>query len=177
MDFLHRRLEARVARMEEEPETEKALNFLRAKVEAVPRTMAVRFGLSLERDKWSVADTLHQTKIWAAKVAPMPGKVAVFHVDALRFEMGSDLAGQIPEAKDLKLEAAIGVLPSITPFGMAALLPGAAESYSVVATGGTVGARIGSKAIARNIAAALDEAEAVRRKRTRSRCFTTRAAR
>ncbi len=33
MDLLHRRLEGRLARMEEEPETEKPLNLLRAKVE------------------------------------------------------------------------------------------------------------------------------------------------
>jgi hypothetical protein len=147
MDLLHRRLEARVARMEEEPETEMALNILRAKVEAVLRTMAERFGQSLERDKWSVTDTLHQTKIWASKVAPLPGKVAVFHVDALRFEMGADLAGQIPEGKDLKLEPAVAVLPSITRLGMAALLPGAAESYSVVDAGKKVGAKLGNQVL------------------------------
>lgn len=147
LDFLHRRLEARVARMEEEPETEHSLNVLRAKVEAVLRALAEKFGLALERDKWSVADTLHQTKIWASRVAPLAGKVAVFHVDAMRFEMGADLAGQLPEAKDLKVEAAIAVLPSITPLGMAALLPGAAESYSVVESGGKLGARVGTQVL------------------------------
>ena len=147
MDFLHRRLEARVARMEEEPETEKSLNILRAKVEAVLRVLAQKFGQALERDKWSVPDTLPQTKIWATKVEPLVGKVAVFHVDAMRFEMGADLAGQLPEAKDLKVEAALAVLPSITPLGMAALLPGAAESYSVVESAGKLGARVGGQVL------------------------------
>lgn len=147
LDLLHRRLEARVARMEEEPETEQSLNLIRAKVESVLRALAERFGLALERDKWVIADTLHQTKIWAAKVAPSPGRVAVFHVDAMRFEMGADLAGQLPEAKDLKVEAAIAVLPSITPLGMAALLPGAAESYSVVESGGRLGARVNGQVL------------------------------
>lgn len=147
LDLLHRRLEARVARMEEEPETEKSINLIRAKVESVLRALAERFGQALERDKWLVADTLHQTKIWATKVAPLAGKVAVFHVDAMRFEMGADLAGQLPEAKDLKVEAAIGVLPSITPLGMAALLPGAAESYSVVELSGKLGARVGGQVL------------------------------
>ena len=147
LDLLHRRLEARVARMEEEPETEKSLNLIRAKVESVLRLLAERFGQALERDKWLVADTLHQTKIWAIKVAPLAGKVAVFHVDAMRFEMGADLAGQLSEAKDLKVEAAIAVLPSITPLGMAALLPGAAESYSVVEAGSKLGARVGGQVL------------------------------
>ncbi len=147
MDLLHRRLEARVARMEEEPETETALNVVRAKVEKTLRTMAEKFAQALVRDKWLVADTLHQTKFWSGRVASTPGRVAVFYVDALRFEMGSDLSAQIPEAKDLKLEPAIAVLPSITPLGMAALLPGAAESYSVVDAGDRVGAKIGSKVL------------------------------
>ncbi len=145
LDSLYRRLEARVARMEEEPETEQSLNILRAKVETVLRTLAEKFGPALERDKWLVSETLHQTKIWAKKVAPVSAKVAIFHVDALRFEMGMELARQLPEAKDLLVEPAIAVLPSITPLGMAALLPGAAESYSVVESGGKLGAKVDSQ--------------------------------
>ena len=147
MDLLHRRVEARVARMEEEPETEKSLNILRGKVENVLRLMAEKFGKSLERDKWTVANTLHQTSIWSTHVAPMSGKVAVFFVDAMRFEMGTDFAAQVPEAKDLKIEAAVSVLPSITPLGMAALLPGAAESYSVVEVGGKLAAKVDGQAL------------------------------
>ncbi len=145
MDSLYRRLEARVARMEEEPETEQALNILRDKVELVLRTLAERFWLALERDKWVVSDALQQTKIWVKKVAPVSGRIAIFHVDALRFEMGMELARQLSEAKDLLVEPAIAVLPSITPLGMAALLPGAAESYSVVESGGRLGARVDSQ--------------------------------
>jgi hypothetical protein len=147
LDLLHRRLEARVARMEEEPETEKSLNLLRARVENVLRLMADKFGQALQRDKWTVANTLHQTRIWSTQVAPLSGKVAVFFVDAMRFEMGTDFAAQVPEAKDLKIEAAISVLPSITPLGMAALLPGAAESYSVVEVGGRLAAKVDGQAL------------------------------
>jgi hypothetical protein len=147
MDLLHRRVEARVARLEEEPETEKSLNILRGKVENVLRLMAEKFGKSLERDKWTVSNTLHQTRIWSTHVAPLSSKVAVFFVDAMRFEMGTDFAAQVPEAKDLKIEAAVSVLPSITPLGMAALLPGAAESYSVVEVGGKLAAKVDGQAL------------------------------
>ncbi len=159
LDLLHRRLEARVARMEEEPETEKSLNFLRAKVENVLRLMAEKFGQALERDKWTVANTLHQTRIWCTQVAPMSGKVAVFFVDAMRFEMGTDFAAQVPEAKDLKIEAAISVLPSITTLGMAALLPGAAESYSVVEVGGKLAAKVDGQALS-EVKARMDHLKA-----------------
>ena len=40
------------------------------------------------------------------------------------------------------MRPAVGALPSITPIGMAALLPGAARSFCVVEQGGKLGARI-----------------------------------
>lgn len=147
MDLAHRRLEARVARMDEEPETEAALTVIRSKVEQVLRNMAGIFGKALEANHWSVDSVLHQTRIWAQKVAPLSGRVACFHVDAFRFEMGRDFSGQLVEALDMEVVPAIAVLPSITPLCMAALLPGAAESYAVVDAGGKVGARIGTSVL------------------------------
>jgi len=147
MDLAHRRLEARVARMDDEPETEAALTIIRSKVEQVLRNMAGIFGKALEANHWSVDAVLHQTRIWARKVAPLSGRVACFHVDAFRFEMGRDFSGQLAEALDMEVVPAIAVLPSITPLCMAALLPGAAESYSVVDAGGKVGARIGTSVL------------------------------
>lgn len=148
MDLAHRRLEARVARMDEEPETEKALTVIRARVELVLRNMAVIFGKAFQSSNWSVDSVLHQTSIWQQKVAPLSGKVACFHVDALRFEMGLDFSGQLAEALDMEVVPAIAALPSITPLCMAALLPGAAEAYAVVDAGGKVGARIGTSVLA-----------------------------
>ncbi len=74
-------------------------------------------------------------------------KVACFHVDAFRFEMGRDFSGQLAEALDMEVVPAIAALPSITPLCMAALLPGAAEAYAVVDAGGKVGARVGSSVL------------------------------
>lgn len=147
MDLAHRRLEARVARMDEEPETEAALTFVRSRVEQVLRNMAAVFGRAFGKDHWSVNSVLHQTSVWSQKVAPLSGRVACFHVDAFRFEMGMDFSGQLAEALDMEVVPAIAALPSITPLCMAALLPGAAESYAVVDAGGKVGARIGSSVL------------------------------
>jgi hypothetical protein len=147
MDLAHRRLEARVARMDEEPETETALAIIRVRVEQVLRNMSVIFGKAFQASHWSLDSVLHQTRIWQQRVAPLPGKVACFHVDAFRFEMGRDFSGQLAEALDMEVVPAIAALPSITPLCMAALLPGAAESYAVVDAGGKVGARVGSSVL------------------------------
>ena len=72
----------------------------------------------------------------------MGGRVAYFFVDAMRFEMGVELARQLEGTKDLTIRPAIAALPTITPVGMAALLPGASASFSVVERKGKLGASI-----------------------------------
>ena len=52
--------------------------------------------------------------------------MAYFVVDALRYEMGADLIEQLRGADESAITPAIAMLPTITPVGMAALLPGAA---------------------------------------------------
>ena len=144
MDTLHRRLEAQVARMQEEPEAEQAVAVVRAKTEEVLRAMAEAFGAALEGDKWAVSRTLHQTQIFPQKVAPLPGKVAWFLVDAMRFEMAEELVRQLSEAAEIEVTPAVAALPSITPLCMAALLPGASASYAVVEHEGKAAARVGT---------------------------------
>ena len=56
--------------------------------------------------------------------------------------MGLELVGRLPPSAEVAARAAITVLPSITPLGMAALLPGAAKSFSVVEEKGKLGSRI-----------------------------------
>jgi hypothetical protein len=144
LDTLHRRLEAQIARMSDEPEAEQAVAVVRAKTDEVLRVLAETFSSALESDKWSVDRTLHQTQIYPQKVQPLPGKVAWFHVDAMRFEMAPELARQLSEAAESEIVPAVAALPSITPLCMAALLPGASASYAVVEQDGKAAARVGT---------------------------------
>ena len=85
---------------------------------------------------------MHQTRIYSEVVAERPKPVAYFLVDAMRFEMGVELAERLPKTAEVSVRHAVGALPSITPIGMAALQPGASASFSVVEQGGKLGARI-----------------------------------
>jgi hypothetical protein len=143
VDSLHRRMESLVAQMQDEPEAEHAVAVIRATTDDVLRVMADAFAAAFEADKWLVPGVLHQTQIYTQKVAPLPGKVAWFHVDAMRFEMAYELARLLSESAETELTPAIAALPSITPLCMAALLPGASSSYSVVEHNGKAAARIG----------------------------------
>jgi hypothetical protein len=144
-DLAQRALESWVAKLEDEPEPalEKALGLVRRNHEALLKEMTQGYTAALAAAGWSVNGVLHQTRIYAELVEPVRGRVAYFFVDAMRFEMAADLVEQLEGAQGLRLVPAVGVLPSITPLGMAALLPGASSSFSVVDHKGKLAARIG----------------------------------
>lgn len=141
-DRAHRALEAWVSQMEEEPECEQGLQVARRAYDDLLQAMAAGFVKRLGEAGWTVPGVLHQTRIHPDVVEAGGKPVAYFFVDAMRYEMGAELAGLLRGVKDLHLRPAIGVLPSITPIGMAALLPGASGSFSVVEHEGKLAARI-----------------------------------
>lgn len=62
-------------------------------------------------------------------------KTAYVWVDALRFEMGRELARLLKEDFDVDIYPVIAAVPTVTEIGMAALLPGAQGATKVVAAG------------------------------------------
>jgi hypothetical protein len=104
--------------------------------------MAEGYTRALESGSWSVPGVLHQTRIFPEVVETTSERTAYFFVDAMRYEMGAELKDQLRDGEDVTLVPAVGVLPSVTVLGMAALLPGAASSYSVVEHKGKLAACI-----------------------------------
>ena len=143
IDLLQRSLEAWIAKMDDEPEAERAHGVVRRHHEDVLKKMAAGFSRAFAQSSWTVPGALHQTRIYPDVVETMGGRVAYFFVDAMRYEMGVDLAQQLQQSDEVTVRPAIAALPSITPLGMAGLLPGASSSYSVVEHKGRLAARIG----------------------------------
>ncbi|MES2256464.1 MAG: PglZ domain-containing protein [Pseudomonadota bacterium] len=141
LDQAQRRLEAWVANLDDEPE-ERPLAVVRGVYEDACRAMADGFTRALVAAKWTVSPSLHQTRIYSEVVSEQPKPVAYFFVDAMRFEMGVELADRLPKSVEVGVRPAVCALPSITPIGMAALQPGASSSFSVVEQNGTLGAKI-----------------------------------
>lgn len=141
LDQAQRGLEAWIANLEEEPE-ERPLAVVRRAYEDACRVMAEGFTKALSKAGWTISGALHQTRVWSDVVADKPKPVAYFLVDAMRFEMGVELAERLPKTSEVSVRAAVAALPSITPIGMAALMPGASASFSVVAEDDSLGARI-----------------------------------
>jgi hypothetical protein len=141
LDQAQRRMEAWVANLDEEPE-ERPLAVVRRAYEEAVHAMAEGFTKALGKAGWTVPGALHQTRIWSEVVSGKPKPVAYFFVDAMRFEMGVELAERLPKTSEVAVRVAVGALPSITPVGMAALMPGASASFSVVEEKDKLGARI-----------------------------------
>ena len=141
LDQAQRRLESWIANLDEEAE-ERPLAVVRRAYEDTVHAMAEGFTKALGKAGWTVPGALHQTRVWSEVVTDKPKPVAYFLVDAMRFEMGVELSERLPKTSEVTVRAAVGALPSITPIGMAALMPGASASFAVVEQGGKLGARI-----------------------------------
>lgn len=142
VDLAQRALEGWVANVNLEPELETALERVRSAYEELLQELASRFTELYRKAHWAIPDVLQQSHIFSDLVEPGAGPVAYFVVDAMRFEMGVELGEQLKDSEELVLRPAVAALPTLTPVGMAALLPGASGSFDVVEHDGKLAARI-----------------------------------
>jgi hypothetical protein len=141
LDQAQRRMETFVAKLDDDP-PERALAVVRRAYDEACRAMAEGFTKALAKADWTAPGAMSQTHLYREVVAEQPTPVAYFLVDAMRYEMGIELAGRLPKSAEVHVRPAVAALPSITPIGMAALQPGASASFDVVEEGGKLGARI-----------------------------------
>lgn len=90
----------------------------------------------LEKQGWPPAGRLANAEVFDQFVAPKlqtsGQQVALFLIDALRYELGVELHKQLTEAGQIELQAAFATLPSATPVGMASLLPRAGQYLQLI---------------------------------------------
>ena len=82
-------------------------------------------------------------------------KVAYLMVDALRYELGVALEKQLSEDGPIELHAAYAQLPTITPVGMASLLPGARTSLTLTLEDDSLTTRMGDTPVG-NVSQRMD---------------------
>ena len=142
VDLAQQQLEAWAAKMIVDPEAEAALEKVRQTYEDLLQDMAVGFMEALERSGWIVSNVLQQGNVHPRVVDGDKTPTAYFLVDAMRFAMAHEFVEMLPTARDTAVKPAAAAWPTITPVGMAALLPGASGGFSVVESGGKLAAQI-----------------------------------
>lgn len=83
---------------------------------------------AVAREGWPPEGLLRQTQVFDFFVEAelrQGRRVALVLADALRFEMGRDLADRLGRRGKVRVEAAAASLPTTTPCEMASLMPGA----------------------------------------------------
>jgi hypothetical protein len=112
--------------------------------------MAEEWTRALEAADFSAQSCSEQSDTFKEQISPLLDKgtrTAYFLVDALRLEMAAELLEGLVGDFELRLEPALGQLPSITPVGMAALMPGAEQGLALEKQGGKLHVCLGGKRI------------------------------
>ena len=109
------------------------------------------FTRHVEQSGWPLAGQLSNCDVFDRIVAPKlktnGHKVAYFMIDALRYELGVALERELAEDGQVELQAAMAQLPSITPVGMASLLPGAGQQLRIKNDAGSLVPILGEKVV------------------------------
>ncbi|MBD1944338.1 PglZ domain-containing protein [Coleofasciculus sp. FACHB-712] len=142
LDTYHRQMERRWHDFEfslhkRHENLEQLVNHARNRYMTVGSQLAETFVRRYQAAKFRLPGILRQTEVFFKAVKPKlaEGKTAYVWVDALRYEMARELAQTLTEDYTLEIQPAIAAVPTITEIGMAAFLPGAVESATVVAAG------------------------------------------
>lgn len=82
-------------------------------------------------------------------------RVALILIDALRYELGVELQRRLADDVQAELQAAFAQLPSVTPVGMASLLPGAGQQLRLTRKGDDIVPMLGDQVLG-NVTQRLD---------------------
>ena len=123
---------------------------VRQRYGSVTADLAEAFTEAFARGRFTVDRVLSQSELFARRVRPLleqHERVAYVLVDALRFEMGRELAHWPQSGWDVELSPAVATFPSVTKICMAALMPGAEKGVSLREQGKTVSVEIGDQRV------------------------------
>jgi len=110
-------------------------------------SLHARFIQSVEFEGWPISGKLRQTALFNAHITPsreQGHRVALFMVDALRYELAAELEKQLAERFTTTLTPVCAQLPTVTAVGMAAVLPGAENDLTLSLEEGKLIPRIGN---------------------------------
>jgi PglZ domain len=147
VDRAHRRFEIARNDLRVLGELEPAFTTARVVYEEWLEATLLAFTAGVEHSGFDEDTLSRQGDIHARWVRDVAGPVAYVWVDALRYELATDLAdGLRADGHSTELHPAIAAAPTITPVGMANLTPGAGAGLALELDSGDLATRIdGSK--------------------------------
>ena len=122
-----------------EPIVDDVAEYARKRYARIAEKVQTIFIKHLENEGWPPQGRLANVDLFDKLVEPLLAerdrRVAYFHVDALRYELGLELQRQLIDMGATTIQAALAQLPTVTPIGMASLLPGAGKKLTILREG------------------------------------------
>ena len=115
-------------------ELEQVIELARRRYLTLAELLQAKFIEAVQDQGWPVSGRLRSTEIFQKFVAPdLEGKkkVALFMVDALRYELAVQMEGELSGGLKVNVVPVCAQLPTITAVGMAALLPDADKNLKL----------------------------------------------
>ncbi|MEZ5044069.1 MAG: PglZ domain-containing protein [Saprospiraceae bacterium] len=136
LDALHREFEKTLSSVLTEDDSLKVIaKQIRAIYAAFTESIQKRFQSYFKEQGLQSIKSLHNLDLFEKKVKPFikqAKKTAYILVDALRYELAKSLVERLERADfDLKIEPAIAFTPTVTKYGMAALMPDARKKLNL----------------------------------------------
>jgi hypothetical protein len=126
VDRAHRRMEAALTELGAYGPLEPSVRKARGVYETWLEELLQRFSRLVEQNGLDTGEMLRQGAVHKELVSGANEPVAYLLVDALRYELGRELAGALEgTGARVELQAAAAAVPTITLVGMANLMPGA----------------------------------------------------
>ena len=116
VDRAQRHLEAWLPKLEDDPD-ERAVAAVRERYDAVVTKLAIGFVAALQLSRWAADGQFQQTSIYDDVVRPTQGRVAYFLVDAMRYEMGAELAERLANHGEVTIRPALAYCRVSLPRG------------------------------------------------------------
>jgi hypothetical protein len=148
MDRAQRLFETALTACTEEDVLSPVIDLCRKKYREAALALQDDFLTAVRVEGWPPEGAFRQTRIFNEYAAPFlerRERVAFFLVDSLRYEMGRDLGEALTGNGDVEIRHAAGVVPTVTGFGMAALMPDADGMLRLVEKDGGLLPAIGSR--------------------------------
>lgn len=102
------------------------VNFVRVAYNEFTERIQKKYQLHIAHENWPPSDILKNTDVFAKYIQTAlksRDRTAYILVDALRYELGKELENQLEKHFNIQVVASCAYLPTVTKFGMAALLP------------------------------------------------------
>lgn len=147
LDHAQRHMEQSAAQCSDGEVLEPLLTRSRARYRELAGAIQDRFLALVAQQGWAPEGINRQDALFDRVLSPALAArepIALLLVDSLRYEMGCDLAKALGELGSVTLQNAAASIPTITPVGMAALLPGASGALALRTVNGQLTPHLGA---------------------------------